>query len=235
MRKNEFEQWVQETAGDFRYPPTPQLRVQQSRQQPRRRRLALVGLLLLVFGSLLVVPQVRATLFELLPAGAVQIFLLPNEATPSAATDAPLALTRLGSGRLVTLAEANAELPFAILLPSVLPPPDAVYLHDEEITAVSLAWYGADQEPNLLLSQMDEVGLLGKWAFAQQTTTVAVDGQEAYWIQGRHLLQPLRYERLETAVVVDSNVLVWTDETRSYRLEGAATVAEALRIAKALR
>jgi hypothetical protein len=97
MNEQRFESWeeeVQDTVRAFPYPPTPDLagqirrRLTEEQRRPGRppRRLSWAAaalLILIILGSLLAVPQVRASVVEMLRLGAVRIFLVEPTPTPT--------------------------------------------------------------------------------------------------------------------------------------------------------
>jgi hypothetical protein len=84
--KEQFpEQWLQEVAASFRYPPTPDVagalgrhsRLQAATRARSLRPVWATLLLLLLLAALLAVPSVRAAVLDFLQIGAIRIF--PNE------------------------------------------------------------------------------------------------------------------------------------------------------------
>lgn len=93
MSERPIERWeayVQETAGAFPYPPTPdiagalrkRLAEEPRRRTPGRRLAWAAAAVVILAASLLAVPQVRAGLLEVLRIGAVEIRLIEPTAIP---------------------------------------------------------------------------------------------------------------------------------------------------------
>jgi hypothetical protein len=53
------------------------------------------------------------------------------------------------------------------------------------------------------------------------------------WIEGAH---PLQFETgdFDVQIIVDSNVLIWTEGAVTYRLEGQLSLDEAIQLAESL-
>jgi hypothetical protein len=64
-------------------------------------------------------------------------------------------------------------------------------------------------------------------------TEVRVNDTPAFWVSGPHEIR-LTTGAVEEWLFVEGNVLIWTEGEITYRLEGAASVAEAIRIAESL-
>ncbi len=235
-----FEKQVQQWAVAFDYPPTPDIagkvRPLLTQAAPRKpqpsRRLAWVLALLLLAASLLAVPSVRAALVQILRAGGITIFVGEETAVngiPPLLSDQLPALTLP-----ITLDEAVARFP-NVQLPTVLPPPDDVLLHEEPVwdTAVIFLWRDEanPQEVGLSLYQIQ----VAQYAYkgSEMLEMTAVNGNQAFWLVGPHYFR-LRDSSAEEWLFVDGSVLIWWDGDVTYRLEGAASLAEALRIAESL-
>ena len=160
--QNSIEKKLARAGRDFNYPTTPDIaaRVMQQLDQPVRARTRwrrgaawAAGLLILVIAILLAVPPVRAQILEFLQFGAIRIFLstptptptvLPTQtAIPGTLTPAPSLTSSptpslLDLGGETTLAQAQQETNFPILLPAYpadLGPPDKVYFQPDRIRA----------------------------------------------------------------------------------------------------
>lgn len=236
-----FEKQVQQWAAAFEYPPTPDiasgvrpLPIKSTRRnlQPSRR-LAWVVALLLLAASLLVVPSVRAALVQILRAGGITIFL----GEEAAVDDIPPLLSEQlpAFTEPITLDEAVARFP-NLMLPTELPPPDDVLLHEEPVwdTAVIFLWRDATdpQEVGLSLYQIN----VAQYAYkgSEMLEMTAVNGKQAFWLIGPHYFR-LSDASAEAWLFVEGSVLIWWDGKVTYRLEGAASLAEARRIAESLQ
>lgn len=236
-----FEKQVQEWAAAFDYPPTPdvagKVRPLPPKSTPQNaqptRRLAWALVVLLLAASLLAVPSVRAALVQILRAGGITIFV----GEEAAVDDIPPLLSEQVPAftEPITLDEAVARFP-DLMLPTELPPPDDVLLHEEPVwdTAVIFLWRNeADPQEiewSLYQIQVAEYAYKG----SEMLEMTAVNGNQAFWLVGPHYFR-LRDSLAEEWLFVNGSVLIWWDGDVTYRLEGAATLAEALRIAESLQ
>lgn len=237
-----FEKQVAQWAATFAFPPTPDIAgkvgplrrrsVQALLTQPGRR-LAWVVALLLLAASLLAVPGVRAAIVEILRAGGITIFV--GEET-SVDEIPPLLSEQLPAfTEPITLNEAMARFP-DVQLPAELPPPDDVLLHEEPVwdTAVIFLWRDEanPQQIGLSLYQIH----VAEYAYkgSEMLETTAVNGDPAFWVIGPHYFR-LRGSAPEAWLFVEGSVLIWWDGDVTYRLEGAKSLENALRIAESLQ
>lgn len=235
------EQQIQEWAASFKYPPTPDiasrirplLTAPAAKSRQPNRRLAWVLLGLLLAASLLAVPGVRAALVQILRAGGITIFV-----GEEAATDAipPLLSEQLPSfTEQITLDEAVTRFP-ELALPTELPPPDDVLLHEVNGWNSAVIFLWRDR------AKPDEIGLslyqinVPQYAYKGSETLEMTDvnGRQAFWLNGPHFFT-LQNNDVEEWLFVEGSVLIWWDGAVTYRLEGADTLAEALRVAESLR
>ncbi len=256
------EKWLQETAASFDYPPTPDVsrRVRQRLAEPRpvaatgRRRLAWVAVLvLLLLASLLAVPQVRAALGEILRIGAMTIFveepvagppvtpaptttptatqIARTAAPPPTSTPAVLPVTPVSLAAAREMVDAPLRLP---AYPDDLGAPDGVYVDRRERPGVVVfVWDQPDrpQERRLSLYQIHQANFGSKQT--RQVDETQVNGRPALWIDGPHLFQ-LATGSIQPWQFVPGRVLLWSEGGITYRLEGAPTMEEAVRIAESL-
>lgn len=247
---------IRQLADSFVYPATPdvaadvrkRLTVTHGRQPKRMIRLAWAAALLLVLlFSLLAVPAVRAAVWRIFNIGAITIFELEgNEefvvetAVLSATKPEPLVpIVALGLAEEVTRAEAIAEVD-SFYLPSPasgLGDPDRIYFHAQdgvaEETVISI-WDEAtsEQASTLALYQIE----VGQYAYkgSKIIAETTVNDQWAIWVEGAHFFR-LQDGRWQEWQFVESNVLiVWHDAGLTFRLEGADSLAEAVRIMESL-
>lgn len=234
-----FEKQVQEWAAAFEYPPTPDIaggiRPLLTKSTPQKaqptRQLAWALVLLLLAASLLAVPAVRAAIVEILRAGGITIFVGEEaDGIPPLLSEQLPAFTRP-----ITLDAAVTRFP-DLALPTELPPPDDVLLHEEPVwdTAVIFLWRDAanPQEIGLSLYQIQVAQYAYKGSEMLEMTTV--NGRQAFWLVGPHYFR-LRDSSAEEWLFVEGSVLIWWDGEVTYRLEGAESLAEALRIAESLQ
>ena len=236
-----FEKQVQQWAASFDYPPTPDIAggvrplLQKSARtlsQPSRR-LAWVVALLLLAASLLAVPSVRAAIVEVLRAGGITIFVGEEAAVDEIP---PLLSEQLPAfTEPITLDEAVARFP-NVQLPAELPPPDDVLLHEVEQgdTAVIFLWRD-EADPQQIALSLYQINV-AQYAYkgAERLADTEVNGNRAFWIEGSHYFYLQQGNWQEWAFLAGST-LVWWDGAVTFRLEGAESLEEALRIAESLQ
>jgi hypothetical protein len=165
---------------------------------------------------------------------------VPETIIPATATPLPLyvPLTLTDFATLTTLAEAQAFAPFTLRLPAYpadLGMPDAVYIQESsQAQTVIFTW----QEP--ANAEVVRLALYEIWGDnfalkqAEQLQQTSVNGRDAVWVEGPHLFR-LQDGRVESWQFVPGNVLIWwTADGVTYRLEGAESLAEAIRMAESL-
>jgi hypothetical protein len=229
------------------YPPTPDLVRRLSldaagaAQRPLlsaapRRVWAYAAIVLAVLAvGVLVVPQARASLVEFFRFGAIRFTLGGPTATPSP-TPRPAVPTPTGpvlSGR-TTLAEAEAQTTFSILLPAYpenLGLPDEVYFQHFEGQVALTLWRHADGSARLALYHVTERDFVLK--AVQVIERTVVDGIPAVWARGPHFVhfQDSTFGQID---LVAGDILIWTVGGVTYRLESDLPLAEAVRIAESL-
>lgn len=227
---------------------------------PRRsatatRRLAwgLVGLALVAL-ALLAAPPTRAAILAFFArVGAIEIFLdetAPTAVPPTAVPSTPAppltalpvtasaptgagtvshSLSLLDLGQPTTLAEAGQRAGFTPHLPTALDEPDEVYHHRVDLPALTYVWRGPDGAP-LSLTQIGVAEFARKLIADGHIEDTTVNGAPAVWLSGPHTLQLLG-DRPPGALLITSNVLIWTQDGFTYRLEGDLTLEEAMAIA----
>lgn len=240
-----WEAHVRATARQFRYPATPRIagrtRAQLAPRRMRRGMWALAATVLIV-GSLLAVPPAQAALRAWLRIGAIE-FVSPAPTTNAPATPVAPPSALLDLVGETTLDAARAQVPFPIPLPTYpadLGAPDRVYMQDLDGPAVILIWLDP-QDPNKVRLSLHA---LSSGAFAQKIVgerlvdEVAVNGENAAWVHGEHVLQ-LRDTNGDTTYgtrrLVNGNVLIWETNEVTYRLETDQSLREAVHIAESLR
>lgn len=178
------------------------------------------------------------------PTGAARIV---SSATPGTIGQ------QLSLGQPMTLAAARGQVSFAVLTPTLpeLGPANEVYLAIPPSDGqVSLVWRAraalpATAEPGavLVLSQFRGNLAPGLWQkFVGPRTQIEypqVNGISGFWITGGPhefgYTDPSGQVRQETTRQVGGNVLLWQQGGVTFRLEGARSKEEALRIAASLR
>jgi hypothetical protein len=227
----------------------------------RRLAVALLMLLLLAGSWLALTPGALTAVAERLGLRGVTIEFVPAVPTPTpsptpAATPAPTATpvpvgARLSLGRAVSLAEARQRAAYPVAVPALaeLGAPDEVYVEDTTAgRPVALVYrprpgWSAAPETGVALLLVQLQGALEPQFFGKglgpesRLEEIELNGRRAFWIEGRpHFIfirDPNGVMRDET-VRLAGNVLLWEDGPVTYRLEGAPTKADALRVAASM-
>jgi hypothetical protein len=208
---------------------------------------ALLVIVALLSGTLAFSPSARRAVADWLGLRGVRIQFTP---TPSAS---PLPLgTGLNLGERMTLSEAQARVPFRILVPHVpeLGPPDAVYLRTgnfaEQVTLLWRARAGlpraAQTGVGLLLTQFQasvDVDYLKKITFeATKLEFLTVNGGNAFWIAGApHQVSLVNEDGqlVPETIRLAGNVLLWERGELTLRIESGLTKEGAVRVAASVR
>lgn len=253
--EHRWAEWVAATARTLPYPTTPDLatrRLASGRARPRPRLAWALGLLLALGAAVLAVPEVRAGLMEFLQLGAVRIRLLdptptvaptptasllpappPTTRPRAAATPTPTLSSVLALAGETTLAEARHEVPFPIIFPPALGPPDHVFVQEMNGPVVVLVWLDPAAPDRARIS----LHLLGPGTLAQKVLPrvvreTSVGGRRALWTEGPYLIQ--LGSGPNQSRLVEGHVLIWTEGEITYRLESDLPLTEAIRLAEAL-
>jgi hypothetical protein len=227
----DLERELHELGRAIAVPSTPDLeaavrrRLRATAAAPRRLRpllvLAVVIAVAVVAG--LAVSPARTAILRFFGIGSVQVELVDR--LPPVEPGAPLVL---GSGL------EPAEAPFRISVPAVLGDPDALYASGNVVTLL----YGSPDRVRLLVTELGYPALppeVAKKIVVSGTGVrfVEIRGVEgpALWIEGEpHVLElPGAPARLA------GNTLVWAQDGRTYRIEGAEDLADALLVAESMR
>ena len=121
---------------------------------------------------------------------------------------------------------------FTPQLPAVLGEPDDILLHrGVDLPAVTLVW--RDGATPLSLTEIGIGEFARKFIFEQAIDETTVNGVPAYWLPGPHSLQLLEPWTAD-ALPITSNVLIWTQDGITYRLEGDLALDEARAIAESI-
>lgn len=219
-------------AQDFVFPPTPQRMIPRpAKHEPLRLRRALVWAIMLVLAlnALLAVPQVRATVRQWLRIGTVQIEIVE---TPLPTPSLSPALQSIG--KPMTLAELRSTVAFTVPTVPDLGEPDQALLPNAENHVAVLQWH----DPSALLYILDDQAWAGKIMFQENVTRTKINGHAAIWLKGQHEVFFYNPDTGQTYVesrTVVANVLIWTDDRATYRLEMDAPLETMQRIAEGLR
>ena len=227
-----------ELRDDVAFPPTPELAVPVpvAARRPRATRRLVLALAVVVAASaavLAVSPGARSALRDLFGIGGVSVERADRLPVPGA----PAGYL---PGRRVSLETARTRVAFVLRLPRSGPVPREVLL-DETVAggAVSFVWCC---EPTLQLTQLhgtDTVRFAGKVVGpGGHVEPFALDGEPAVWITGaphvvRFIDETGTFHEARSRIAGD--VLLWQDGDVTLRLEGAATRAEAVAIARDIR
>lgn len=246
---NEFEKQLIETAKGMDYPSTPDIAgfVSERLRPARSPRLISktwawsLTIILILLSSLLLIPPARAAILEFIQIGIVRIFPQPIELTaepiPTGTSNAPLQFLETIAGK-TTLEDAQEQVPYPILLPTYpvdIGKPDYVYIQNADGNMTILVWLDP-QSPETVLMSLHFIPA-GSWAITKVSPTIIeetnVNGQRAIWAVGPY---PLRFSNgdLDFTRIVDGNVLIWADDTLTYRLETDMSLEEALKVAESL-
>jgi len=261
------EEHLRKWSQGFAYPATPDIAAAvalrlESEARPAnllRPRLAWgAAVVILLLGAMLAIPPVRAQVLEWLQIGAIRIFLTEPTPTPTpGATQPPAQAGQAGNPTTpatprpsprpypsladlpgeTSLAEAQSQLDFPILLPAYPPDlgePDRVFLQDLGGQAVLLVWMDPEEPERIRLDLL----LMGPGAFGEKFAPAViaetnVNGKPAIWTEGPHTLN-LGGMYQQVPLVVQGNVLIWEEGEVTYRLETDLPLEEAVRIAGSL-
>lgn len=256
---NEFEKQLIDISKGMDYPPTPNIAgFVSARLRPARSPRLLsktwawsLTIVLILLLSLLLIPPARAAILEFIQIGIVRIFPQPIEptvepittATPqtqmlqTATPNATLQFLETIAGK-TTLADAQKQVTYPILLPAYpadIGEPDYVYIQNADGNMAILVWLDP-QSPETVLMSLHFIPD-GSWAITKVSPTIleetTVNGVRAIWAVGPY---PLRFTDgdLDFTRIVDGNVLIWADDTITYRLETDLSLEETTRIAESL-
>ena len=206
---------------------------------------ALAVAVVMFTGTLVFSPSARHAVAGWLGLRGVKI-----EVVPSPSITVPPSLgAGLELGDRMTLAQAQPQVPFEILFPADLGPPDEIYLRTDlavdEVTLVYRARPGlpaaAATGEGLLIGEFQagiDNQLIEKKVGSQATVIepVNVNGQPGYWIEGAHevyLIGPDGVQLADT-VRLAGNVLLWEKGKVTLRLEADVSKGQALRIARSV-
>ena len=223
------------------YPPTPDLapRVRSRLEERRpvfglglRRGLAFALVVLVVaVGALMAVPSTRSAILGWLGINGVAIERV--ETLPEVQPGAELEL-----GEPVSREEAARRAGHRVRIPAELGPPDGVYVRRAfPVEVVSLVYVEGD-EPEYVLTQfrggLREVLVKKVVQPGTRVVPVTLAGAPGYWVEGApHGVAWVDEDGMvhEEELALAGNVLLWQDGGLTFRLEGAETLNEALRVA----
>jgi hypothetical protein len=215
----------------------------------------LVLAVLLVAGAVAAVsPDARQVIADRLGLRGVAITHVEGLPTPTAeptraatATPSPPGAA-LGLGTRMSLEQARAQLGFALLVPSQLGEPDALYVFNaNQVSLVYAPRAGLPQAPQsasvgLLLTEfsasLDETLFQKGVPPTSRLEEVRVGGSRGFWISGaphsffyRDASGNVQQDRSRLA----GNTLLWERGGLTLRLESALEREESIRVAESLR
>src|SRR5215216_420232 len=261
MNEMDFEAQMRAIAARMEYPRTPNIAGSVSarlRSSTRPRFLSKAAawsltILLVLITSLMLIPPARAAILEFIQIGVVRIFraeptpiappnqelpLIPLTATPSATQQPLIPLLQDLVGE-TSLEEAQKRVDYPLLLPSYpadLGKPDFVFVQDADGAMAILVWLDP-QDPDRVLMSLHFLPA-GSWAIKKMEPTVIqttdVDGHSAVWTTGPY---PMRLQNgdVQSMRMINGHVLIWENETVTYRLETDLSLEEAIKIAESLQ
>ncbi|GAA2215080.1 hypothetical protein GCM10009850_105470 [Nonomuraea monospora] len=198
------------------------------RDGARRRRTrwtVIAAVVIAVITVTAATPQGRAAVVQILRFAGIEIEI--GETTPPPVTTT----TPLPGEHEVPRADVQNQAKFQVKTPTALADPERVTVADGG-RVVSMYWPGG-----LRLDQFD--GTVTPFFFKKlgppAPEYTRVNGREAWWIPGEH---PLGYIPREDGTQVPlrqaAATLLWTRDGLNFRLEGAKSMAEAVRIASSV-
>lgn len=270
MQQELFEKQIHSLSRGLDYPRTPDVagsvmkRLQakgigqkMGKGSPRFISLRLVWsltIILILFGSLMFIPPVRAAIIEFIQIGVVRIFRseptplappnqeIPSTALPVTATPAPtsqplIPILESLAGEM-TLEEAQKAVSYPILVPSYPPDlgqPDRIFVQEAEGKMTILVWIDPQQPDQVLMSL--HIIPPGSWAIDKFDPTLVqetiVNGQRAVWAVGPYPLR-LRNQDMQYMRLIEGHVLIWTNNDMTYRLETDMSLEKAIKVAESL-
>lgn len=232
-----FEQRIQHTARQFPYPPTPKITLPANSYKRRQRAFTarwawMLIVITVLLAASLSVPQIRAAVLTLLRIGAVEIEVtqapeLPLESLPDW-------LNHLSLWEK-TLEEAYTMLGSEIQFPDSIGAPNRVFIRPTRYkSAVIFVWFDDQnpQQPEMLLYTLPPGVMVFKTIpFIEE---IMVAGQQAIWGSGKHPVL-IEFPGAQTGYLVENNILIWTVDDLTFRLETHLDQQAAVQLAESLR
>jgi hypothetical protein len=226
----ELERALVVLAGEIDFPSEPDLRPRvRERLERRHNRLArplvfAVAALVVAFGIAMAVPPARSAILRFFHIGAVTV---ERVQTLPPARERPLAA---GLGPALPLQQAEARSGVRLILQA--PRPEHFYARPG-LLATLLEY--RDKPVLLAEFQGDQVGIAKKVATPGTSVQPAQIGSFGLWLAGgKHVIQwqtPLgQGSQIEPRLA--GNVLIWTQDDRTFRLEGDLREDQMLELAR---
>jgi hypothetical protein len=222
-----LEQRLVELGRGLELPPEPDLASRarataRARGKPFPWRAAAVAFAVVVAAVAIAfaVPQARSAILRFFHIGAVSV---ERVETLPAAQQRPLTA---GLGAAMSRPAAESDAGFSMRLPEG-PTPSRYYVRPGLIATL----FRVGGKPVLLVEfQGDQVSLTKKFAASETSVQPADIGEFGLWLTGgRHVMRWSNHE-LETRLA--GNVLLWLQDARTYRLEGALSKEKMLELAR---
>jgi hypothetical protein len=228
-----LEQRLEALGRELAFPPEPDVAPAvrarlRARPFPWRRVALALAVLAAALAAALAVPQARSALLR---------FFHLRGATVELVETLPTAGERRGLGRPATLAEAQRQVGFRLLLPPLDGGrPERAYVVADSLATVVIRAHGR----RVLLSEFPSFGdhALKKLAGGESTVEPSrVGPYDALWLRGPHTFS--YFDRStgysERPVRIRGNVLLWDRNGLTLRLEGELTEPQAVAIARSVR
>lgn len=233
---------------DVAWPPEPDLAplvlaTVRTAKRPRVVRLPLSRskrILLIAAATVLLLAGAALAARIVIDLGAVVV-----EVTPGPGTNLPSTPPPGPFGEPLTLEEAMAVFGDDLRLPARLRPPHQIWADElltdtGEVVRITAAWEPGEGLPVILGTEFGAVLMRFEGDTNQATKEIyedtgvlrpaLIDGVEASWTTGTHLLELLTSDGI-VFLRVDGNVLLWRDGPYTMRLETSLPKAETIRIA----
>jgi hypothetical protein len=209
---------------DVEFPPEPNLlpavRARMERRRWQRPLVFAIALAVVAFAIAMAVPDARSAILRFFHLGSVSI---ERVETLPAAQQRPLTA---GLGAPMSRAAAESEAGFSMRLPKGVRPTQ--YYVRPALIATMLR---VDGKPVLLVEfQGDQVSLTKKFAASETSVQPAQIGEFGLWLTGGRHVMRWGDKALETRLA--GNVLLWLQNSRTYRLEGDLSKEKMLELAR---
>ncbi len=210
-------------------------------RRPRRWAVAFAAAAVLL-ATLALSPTARAVVVRVMTFGGIELHDVRETPTPALTStpsqpSAERPTAQPPTAKPPTLEQVRAQVPFQLLTPLGRGEPDRVELSgDRRVVTVH---YLTNAGAALRIDEFSDnlAPLLGKYVDTREVSFVRLDDKTAMWVRVPH-----NVAYIDTAGNVQARSLrlsaaslVWRSGGTTVRLEGAATLAEALVIARTMR
>ncbi|MCU7726317.1 hypothetical protein ODJ79_21520 [Actinoplanes sp. KI2] len=200
------------------------------RKATRRWRLWLIGILVAVAGATGAVAPARAAVVSAVD-GLLRVAGIAVRTGPSRPVALPASPGPLPSGQVASVAEARRAARFPIRIPATLGDPPAVTVADQA-RVVTFEYRNGRVRLDQCDGTIDPIFM--KQAPNAQWVDVGAD--TALWLPAPHEVTYVDRNGVERTVTarLAGPTLVWSHGAVTYRLEGIATLDEALKVARSM-